>query len=36
MKSARLKVNRREEWEKMVDGAAEEAYDLLNSDKRRA
>ena len=24
------------EWEKMVEEAAEEAYDLLNSDKRRA
>jgi hypothetical protein len=36
MKFARLKVHRSEEWEKMVQEAAAEAYDLLNSDKRRA
>jgi hypothetical protein len=36
MKSARSKVNRAEESEKMVNEAAEEAFDLLNSDKRRA
>jgi len=36
MKSGPLKVNRREEWEKMANEAAEEAYDLLNSNKRRA
>ena len=36
MKHGRLKVHQPEEWKRMVDGAAEEAYDLLNSDKRRA
>jgi hypothetical protein len=36
MKLGRLKVRQPEEWKKMVDGAAEEAYDLLKSDKRRA
>ena len=36
MKLGRLKVNQVEEWKKMVDGAAEEACDLLKSDKRRA
>jgi hypothetical protein len=36
MMHARLIVNRREEWEKMVHEAAEEAYQLLNSEKRRA
>ncbi len=36
MNFARLKVHQSEEWEKMVDEAAEEAFDLLNSDKRRA
>ncbi len=36
MKFARLKVNQWEEWEKTVHEAAEEAYNLLNSDKRRA
>ncbi len=36
MKRGRSKVCQPEEWEKMVDGAAEEAFDLLNSDKRRA
>jgi hypothetical protein len=36
MKHRRLKVRQPEEWKKMVDGAAKEAYDLLNSDKRRA
>ena len=36
MKYGHLKVKQAEEWEKMVRGAAEQAYDLLNSDKRRA
>ena len=36
MKSVRLKVDQAEEWQKMVNEAAEEAYNLLNSDKRRA
>jgi hypothetical protein len=36
MKLMRLKVNQAEEWEKMVNEAAEEAHNLLNSDKRRA
>jgi hypothetical protein len=36
MKYARLKASQAGEWEKLVDEAAEEAYDLLNSDKRRA
>ena len=36
MKFERLRVNRWEEWEKMVKEAAEEAYDLLNTEKRRA
>jgi len=36
MKHVRLIVNRQEEWEKMVHEAAEEAYHLLNSEKRRA
>jgi len=36
MKSARLKVHQGEEWEKMIDEAAEEAFDLLNREKRRA
>jgi hypothetical protein len=36
MKHGRLKARQPEEWKKMVDGAAEEAFDLLNSDKRRA
>jgi hypothetical protein len=36
MKLGRLEVHQPEEWKKMVDGAAEEAFDLLNSDKRRA
>jgi hypothetical protein len=36
MKNKRFITNRREDWEKMVHEAAEEAYDLLNSEKRRA
>ena len=36
MKLARLRVNQGEEWEKMVNEAAEEAHNLLNNDKRRA
>ena len=36
MKLVRLKVDQAEEWEKMVNEAAEEAFNLLNSDKRRA
>jgi hypothetical protein len=36
MKHGHLKEKRAEEWEKMVHEAAEQAYDLLNSDKRRA
>ena len=36
MKLLRLKVDQAEEWEKMVNEAAEEAHNLLNSDKRRA
>jgi hypothetical protein len=36
MKLGGLEVRQPEEWKKMVDGAAEEAFDLLNSDKRRA
>jgi len=36
MKSALVRVHQSEEWEKMVEEAAEEAFDLLNSDKRRA
>jgi hypothetical protein len=36
MKLVRLKVDQAEEWQKMVDEAAEEACNLLNSDKRRA
>ena len=36
MKLGRLKVNQVEEWKKMVNEAAEEAFNLLNSDKRRA
>jgi hypothetical protein len=36
MKLVRLKVDQAEEWQKMVNEAAEEAFDLLNSDKRRA
>ena len=36
MKRGRLKAHRAEEWQKTVDEAAEEAYALLNSDKRRA
>lgn len=31
-----LKVGQPDEWKKMVKEAAEEAYQLLNSDKRRA
>ncbi len=36
MEFVRLKVDQAEEWQKMVNDAAEEAYNLLNSDKRRA
>jgi uncharacterized protein YjeT (DUF2065 family) len=36
MKLGLLKIRQPEEWKRMVDGAAEEAYDLLKSDKRRA
>jgi hypothetical protein len=36
MRNKRFLVNRREDWEKMVREAEEEAYDLLNSEKRRA
>ena len=36
MKLGGLKVHLAEEWKKTVDEAAEEAYALLNSDKRRA
>ncbi len=36
MKSVRVKVDQPKEWQKMVNEAAEEAYNLLNSDKRRA
>jgi hypothetical protein len=36
MNFERLKALQSEEWEKMVREAAEEAFDLLNSDKRRA
>jgi 16S rRNA U1498 N3-methylase RsmE len=36
MKRGRLKVHRAEEWQKTVNEAAEQAYALLNSDKRRA
>jgi hypothetical protein len=36
MKFPSLKGNQAKEWQKMVNEAAEEAYDLLNSDKRRA
>jgi hypothetical protein len=36
MKLVRLKLDQAEEWAKMVNEAAEEAYNLLNSDKRRA
>ena len=36
MKLGLLKIRQPEEWKRIVDGAAEEAYDLLNSDKRRA
>ncbi len=36
MKRGRLKVHRAEEWQKTVDEAAEEAFALLHSDKRRA
>ena len=36
MKWVRLKVDQAEEWAKMVHEAAEEAFNLLNSDKRRA
>ena len=36
MNLARLKVDQAEEWKKMVNEAAEEAHNLLNSDKRRA
>jgi hypothetical protein len=36
MKLVGLKVDQAEEWQKMVNEAAEEAYNLLNSDKRRA
>ena len=36
MKLVRLKVDQAEEWQKMVNEAAEEAHNLLNSDKRRA
>jgi hypothetical protein len=36
MKLVRLRVDPAEEWAKMVNEAAEEAYNLLNSDKRRA
>jgi hypothetical protein len=36
MKLVRLKVGQAEEWQKMVNEAAEEAFNLLNSDKRRA
>lgn len=36
MKSARLKADHAEKWKKMINEAAEEAFNLLNSDKRRA
>jgi len=36
MKLGLLKIRQPEEWKKMVDGAAEEAFNLLNRDKRRA
>ena len=36
MKLVRLKLDQAEEWQKMVNEAAEEAFNLLNSDKRRA
>ena len=36
MKRGRSIAHRAEEWQKTVDEAAEEAYALLNSDKRRA
>ena len=36
MQLVRLKADQAEEWQKMVNEAAEEAYNLLNSDKRRA
>jgi hypothetical protein len=36
MKLGLLKIRQPEEWKRMVDGAAEEAFNLLNSDKRRA
>jgi hypothetical protein len=36
MNFERLKALQSEEWEKMAREAVEEAYDLLNSDKRRA
>jgi len=36
MNFERVRALQSEEWEKMVREAAEEAYDLLNSDKIRA